>query len=54
MAYGRNLTNHTYFTQETAQVVGAFISAGGTTAAGGENGAYAPPRTFGIVGSYTF
>ncbi|HTW35732.1 MAG TPA: TonB-dependent receptor [Rhizomicrobium sp.] len=58
--WGQNLTNKTYFTSETTTPQPGTIpgGAGGTAAApsvlGGYIGWYAPPRTFGIEGSYNF
>lgn len=46
--YGKNLTDEAYFLQKTPQPLAAFISAGGTAAARGYVGWYAPPRTYGV------
>ena len=53
-AFGRNLTNHVYYTATTVFVLNAVMSAGGFSAPGGFVGWYAPPRTYGIEASYKF
>ena len=53
-AYGRNLTDEAYYAQKTTQPLNAFISGGGTAAAAGFVGWYAPPRTYGVEASMKF
>lgn len=53
-AYGKNLTNESYYVQKTTQPLNAFISGGGTAAAAGFVGWYAPPRTYGVEASMKF
>jgi iron complex outermembrane receptor protein len=53
-AYGKNLTDESYYVQKTSQPLNAFISAGGFAAAGGFVGWYAPPRTYGLEVSMNF
>ncbi|MCC7267164.1 MAG: TonB-dependent receptor [Caulobacteraceae bacterium] len=52
--YGKNLTDEVWFVQKTSQPLAAFISAGGTAAARGSVGWYAPPRTYGVEASMKF
>ncbi|WP_374571994.1 TonB-dependent receptor [Phenylobacterium sp.] len=52
--WGKNLGNKAYFVNETAQLSGAYISAGGTAAANGYVGWYGAPRTFGVELSHKF
>ena len=53
-AYGKNLSDESYYVQKTSQPLNAFISAGGTAAAGGFVGWYAPPRTYGLEVTMNF
>lgn len=53
-AFGRNLTNHVYYTATTVLVLNSVMSSGGFGGAGGFVGWYAPPRTYGIEASYKF
>lgn len=53
-AYGRNLTNHVYYTASTVFVLNSVMSAGGFSAPGGFVGWYAPPRTYGVEVSFKF
>ena len=53
-AYGKNLTDESYYSQKTSQPLNAFISAGGFAAAGGFVGWYAPPRTYGVEVTMNF
>jgi iron complex outermembrane receptor protein len=53
-AFGRNLTNHTYYTATTVFVLNSVMSAGGFSAPGGFVGWYAPPRTYGVEASFKF
>ncbi len=53
-AYGRNLTNHTYYTATTVFVLNSVMSAGGFAAPGGFVGWYAPPRTYGLEATFKF
>ena len=53
-AYGRNLTNHVYYTASTVFVLNSVMSAGGFSAPGGFVGWYAPPRTYGLEASFKF
>jgi iron complex outermembrane receptor protein len=52
--FGRNLTDTSYYTTAAGQGLAALISAGGTTAATGFMGFYAPLRVFGAEASYRF
>lgn len=55
MFWGKNLTNQLYYAYVTNLVTGALVQ-GATpqTTPGGYSGLYAPPRTFGIEGTYRF
>jgi iron complex outermembrane receptor protein len=53
-AWVRNLTDESYYSQSTIQPLGAFVSGGGTAAARGFIGWYAPPRTMGVEASISF
>lgn len=46
-AFGKNLTDESYYTSAATHPLATFMSAGGTTAANGFVGWYAPPRTYG-------
>ena len=47
-AWARNVTDETYFTSISGLPGQAYISGGGTAAARGFAGWYAPPRTVGL------
>jgi iron complex outermembrane receptor protein len=53
-AWVRNLTDESYYAQSTTQPLAAFVSGGGTAAARGYIGWYAPPRTFGVEATVNF
>jgi iron complex outermembrane receptor protein len=47
-AYGKNLTNETYYLHASAQSLGPLVSGGGTSGVAGFTAWYAPPRTYGL------
>jgi iron complex outermembrane receptor protein len=53
-AYGKNLSDESYFVVASAQPISAFVSAGGTASAQGFVGWYGPPRTYGLEASFRF
>jgi iron complex outermembrane receptor protein len=54
VAWVRNLTDESYYAQSTTQPLAGFISGGGTAAARGFIGWYAPPRTMGVEATLRF
>ncbi|MDX9999177.1 MAG: TonB-dependent receptor [Phenylobacterium sp.] len=53
-AWVRNATDESYYSQSTIQPLNAYVSGGGTAAARGFIGWYAPPRTMGVEVTLTF
>lgn len=52
--FGKNLTDHVYYTATTNLILNAVMSAGGASAPGGYVGWYAPPRTYGVEATFKF
>lgn len=53
-AYGKNLTDETYYISTTNLILGSFLSATGNATAVGYVGWYAPPRTYGVEATFKF